>query len=126
MGMTKDKRAPRADEVDVLIAVHVVEIRTLAAGDEQGLAADGTERARRAVDAARNGPGRTLKRLSAAAANRSHGSLLGLVLGLVGFALLRQELVGVFYLFLAVLIVLVKLNDVLAQALSLEELFFGL
>ena len=51
MGMAQDHRAPRADVVDVLVAVDVVEVGAWRPGHERRLAADGTERPRRAVHA---------------------------------------------------------------------------
>ena len=52
VAVAEDQRPPRADVVEVAVAVDVEEVRPLAAGDEQRLAADGAERAGRAVDAA--------------------------------------------------------------------------
>ena len=54
MGMAQDHRPPRADVVDVVVAVDVVEVGPLGPGDERRLAADGAERPRRAVHAAGN------------------------------------------------------------------------
>ena len=52
VGVTVDQRAPRADVVDVAVAVHVEQLRTGAALDEQRLAADRPHRAHRRVHAA--------------------------------------------------------------------------
>jgi hypothetical protein len=48
-----DQRAPRADVVDVAVAVDVEELRALGAVDEDRVAADGAHRPHRRVDAAR-------------------------------------------------------------------------
>ena len=50
--MAEDQRAPRADVVDVAIAVDVVEIGRFAALEKDRLAADAAERAGRTIDAA--------------------------------------------------------------------------
>ena len=49
MGMPQDHRPPRADVVDVFVAVDVMKIRPFGPGHERGLAADRPERPRRAV-----------------------------------------------------------------------------
>ena len=51
--VAEDQRAPRADVVDVAVAVDVEEVRALAAVDEERRAADGAERAHGRVHAAR-------------------------------------------------------------------------
>ena len=54
MAMPQDQRPPRADKVEVFVAVEVDEMRPLAPSDEQRFAADGPKGARRAVHAAGN------------------------------------------------------------------------
>ena len=50
--MTQNHRAPRADVVDVFLAVGIVEVCALAALEKYRRAADGAKRAYRRVDAA--------------------------------------------------------------------------
>ena len=52
MGMPQDQRSPRADVVDVAVAVEVVEIGALAALEKNRLAADAAKRPGRAIHAA--------------------------------------------------------------------------
>jgi len=52
--VTEDKRAPRADEVQVAVAVDIPNPRAVTAGDEGGRSADRAVGADRAVDAAWN------------------------------------------------------------------------
>src|SRR2546425_13027249 len=52
MRVTRDQRAPRADEIDVFVAVGVTHTGTLARDDEGRLAADGAEGAHRTRHAA--------------------------------------------------------------------------
>ena len=52
VAVAEDHRPPRADEVEVAVAVEVEEVRPVAAGDEERRAADRAERPGRAVDAA--------------------------------------------------------------------------
>src|SRR5262245_32999324 len=73
MAMAQDERPPRADVIEIPIAVDVEEIRPFAALDERRLPADGAERARRAVDAAGDEPAGTLKGFLAANTRRFHG-----------------------------------------------------
>jgi hypothetical protein len=47
VGVAKQHRAPGADQVDELVAVDVIEVRTRGARDEARRAADGQERADR-------------------------------------------------------------------------------
>src|SRR5262249_2506075 len=54
MSVSQDQRSPRADVVQVLMAVEIIEERPLPFGDEDRLAADGAEGAGGAIDAARN------------------------------------------------------------------------
>ena len=54
MHVAQDHRAPRADVVDVLVAVDVEQIGTRGAGHERRLAADRAEGSRGTVDAARD------------------------------------------------------------------------
>src|SRR3990172_642574 len=54
MAMAEDHRSPRADVIDVAVAVDVPQIGTRAALDNHRLAANGSERPRGAVDAARH------------------------------------------------------------------------
>ena len=54
MRVAQNHRAPRADVIDVRVAVDVVEVGPCGAGDERRFAADRAERPRRAVDAARD------------------------------------------------------------------------
>ena len=54
MGMPQDHRPPRADVINVLVAVDVEEVGSLRPGHERRLAADRPERPRRTVHAARN------------------------------------------------------------------------
>src|SRR5206468_6706939 len=72
VGVTKDQRAPRADVIEVLIAVDVVKIWTLASGDEQRLAAHGAERPRGTIDSARDQPAGPFKRFLTANADWFH------------------------------------------------------
>ena len=51
-GVAQDHRAPGAEEVDVAVAVGVVEVRALGPHDEWRMAADGAEGADRRVDSA--------------------------------------------------------------------------
>src|SRR5262249_21581343 len=73
VGVAEDQRPPRADVVEVLVAVEVVEVRPVAAGDEQRLAADGAERAGGAVDAAGDEATGALEGVPAANAGGLHG-----------------------------------------------------
>jgi len=50
--VTDDHRTPRADVVDVAVAIDVEQIGTVGTLDEEGLAADRLEGAHRRVDAA--------------------------------------------------------------------------
>ncbi len=59
MRVAEDQRAPREHEVEVAVAVGVLEPGAFAARDETGRAPDAAERAHRAVDAA----GKNLPRL---------------------------------------------------------------
>src|SRR5262249_39777460 len=68
VGVAEDQRAPRADVVEVGVAVEVHQVRPLPAGDEDRLAADGAEGAGRAVHPARDEGAGALERLPAAAA----------------------------------------------------------
>ena len=52
MGVPQDHRPPRADVIDVLVAVDVVQVGPLGPGHERRLAADRPERPRRAVHSA--------------------------------------------------------------------------
>ena len=52
VGVPENRRAPRADEIDIGVAVGVVEVRTLAANHEPRRAPDSSERAHRRVDSA--------------------------------------------------------------------------
>src|SRR5688572_14838414 len=54
MAVAGDHRSPRADVVDVALALDVPEMRAGRAGEEQRRAADRAERAHRRVDAARD------------------------------------------------------------------------
>src|SRR5262249_43078391 len=54
VGVPKDERSPRADIVNVAVAIGVVEVGTLSALDEERLAADGAEGPDGAVDTAGN------------------------------------------------------------------------
>src|SRR4249919_295002 len=54
MVMADDHRSPRADVVDVMVAVDVHQVRALRALDEERFAADRFERAHRRIDAARH------------------------------------------------------------------------
>ena len=73
--VAEDERAPRADVIEVLIAVDVEEIRPFAAGDEDRLAADGAEGAGRTVDAAGDQTAGSLKRFSTADSEARHGGI---------------------------------------------------
>ena len=74
MTVAQDQRSPRADVIQVVIAVEIEEARPFAASDENRIAADGAEGAGRTVDAAGNEMAGTLKRLSTADARGFHGS----------------------------------------------------
>ena len=52
VGVAEDERAPRADVVDVAVAVHVDELGAQSALDEDRVAPDGAHRPHRRVDAA--------------------------------------------------------------------------
>ena len=67
MRVAEDRRSPRADVVDVALAVGVAHVRALAAREEARRAADGAKRAHRRVDAARNRALRTGEELVVAA-----------------------------------------------------------
>ena len=54
MRMSQDERAPRADVVEVAIAVDVEHVRTFAALDDDGFAPNRAERPGRAIHAARH------------------------------------------------------------------------
>ena len=54
MSMAQDHRPPRADVIDVLVTVDVVEVGPFGSGHERRLAADRAERPRRAVHPAGN------------------------------------------------------------------------
>ena len=51
MGVAQDQRPPRADPIDVLVAVHVDQRRALAAGDEDRVPADRAHRPDGRIDA---------------------------------------------------------------------------
>jgi hypothetical protein len=74
VAVAEEERAPRADEVEVAVAVEVVEVGALAPGDEQRVAADGAEGAGGAVDAAGDQARRALERLLAARTGDRHGT----------------------------------------------------
>jgi hypothetical protein len=52
VGVADDRRPPRADVVDIALAVGIPEVRAFGAGDEARRAAHRTEGAHRRVDAA--------------------------------------------------------------------------
>src|SRR5947199_3970 len=60
MGVSRDQRSPRADEIDVRVAVGVADSAALASHDERRLAPDGTERAHGARNATGHAPRRAL------------------------------------------------------------------
>jgi hypothetical protein len=62
--VTQDGRAPRLHEVEVPVAARVDEVRALAARDEEGLAADRTERAHGRVHAAGDPGQRAVEQVS--------------------------------------------------------------
>ena len=55
-GVAEDQRAPRAEEVEIVVTVDVPDARPGSAIDEEGAPADAAEGPHRAVDAARNDP----------------------------------------------------------------------
>jgi hypothetical protein len=85
VGMAEDHRAPRADQVDVLVAVDVVEVRPGRASHEARRAADRPECPHRTVDASRGdverpgeevaGPGGASPR-ARVTVHRSHGDIV--------------------------------------------------
>src|SRR5262249_8015939 len=73
MAMPEDERAPRADIVEISVAVEIEEVRPFTAGNEDRLAADSTESAGRAVDAAGDGTAGPLEGFTAAIAHHGLG-----------------------------------------------------
>src|SRR5262249_17046334 len=65
MVVAQDERAPRADKIEITIAVDIKEIRSFASGDEKRLASDSAEGPGRTVHAAGNHFARALKGESA-------------------------------------------------------------
>src|SRR5262249_5800080 len=75
--VAEDKRPPRTDVIEVLVAVHVVEIRPLAARHEERLTAHAAKRAGRAVHAAGNNAAGPLEGFAATDADGWHGIPFG-------------------------------------------------
>ena len=65
MRMTQNRRAPRADQVNVLVAVRIVQVRALSLRGKRGGAAHRIESTHRGIHAAGNHRARTLKQLLA-------------------------------------------------------------
>ena len=65
MRVTQNRRAPRADQVNVLVAVRIVQVRALSLRRKRGGAAHRIEGAHRGIHAAGNHRARTLKKLLA-------------------------------------------------------------
>ena len=63
--MTQNRRAPRADQVNVLVAVRIVQVRALSLRGKRGGAAHRIESTHRGIHAAGNHRARTLKQLLA-------------------------------------------------------------
>ena len=61
MAVAQQQRPPGADVIDVLVAVRVEDVRSLAAGDEGRIPADAAERAHRRIHSSRNDALRALK-----------------------------------------------------------------
>jgi len=73
-GVTEDERPPRAEIVDVLVAVDVHHAGAVAPCHEDGAAADGVERPDRGVDSAGHQASRALQQLlGSIAASSRHG-----------------------------------------------------
>src|SRR5262249_9689716 len=72
MAMSEDERSPRADVIEITVAIDVDQIRPSASLDEWRLAAHAAECPGRTVDAPRNNLRSTLKSLLTASANRFH------------------------------------------------------